>query len=62
MAQDTDQPPTPRELAQNARSWISSPEGREKIKELLRVAGQSADKLSAARRLDLSRLHKPITL
>ena len=60
MEQDIDQ--TVRELAQNARTWISSPEGREKIKELLRVVGQSADKLSAARRLDLSRLHEPITL
>jgi len=49
-------------LAEDARQWIASPEGRQAMAESARRAKETADRFREAQRVDPEDLHKPVTL
>ncbi len=51
-----------RRTPEEAREWVSSEAGQEKIKEAIEDVREGTSELSAARRLNLARLQEHITL
>lgn len=49
-------------LAENARQWVASPEGRQAMAESLERARKITTRFREAQRVDPEDLHKPVTL
>jgi len=49
-------------LAENARQWVASPEGRQALVESQERASKTTTRFREAQRVDPEDLHKPVTL
>jgi hypothetical protein len=52
----------PRELAEEARKWVASAEGKKALENALGRAKEDIEKLKNARRVDPEELERPITM
>jgi hypothetical protein len=57
-----EKPKDVKQLAQEARKWVASPEGQQTLQEVFQRATEMTTQLRKARIVDPKSLHEPVTL